>query len=549
MSWHGENLLDGFDQTFADAALEAPLGVIPPHRPNTSGDLILVRRSPDVDETRVAGALAGRMAGTCTTPGGQLMVRCDDGEIQAVGEALEAGDPAVMDASDIACDQRHVVCFCDPNATKALHVGHLRNIAIGHGVASVLRAAGADVVEQCHVCDIGRAMGEALAGYATFGDRATPIVLGMKPDHFVGECYRRYVATLDVGAGDDGTRDPALSREDGIADDLATEMMDRLASRDVDITELWLRLRDWALDGQRTTFQRLGVDFDRIFLESDYVSDIAALRDLALRRDVATCGDEDAVLYRTGREHYPTLLLNRPDGGATQHLRYLALWWATQPQLRGTRSIQVAGDEWRPLTTYADEILRTIAPDDETHPSTCLLHGMVTVGGQQVKSSRGEPLLVDALIDLLESRLALSVRGRDGGRVDPTRIAVTVALGLMLNYDPRKRVDVSIDDFVSAKAGAGWTLAQAWIKAWDPRHDGLPDPDVGDARYRFLVIQSQVHRGLVRRAVASLDVEPLMRFYVHLSRWYLDAPDEARLARSMRTILTAAVGSLGLPLA
>ena len=477
------------------------------------------------------------------------MVRCDDDQVDAVGHALEAGDATVMDTTDLAHGERHVVCFCDPNATKALHVGHLRNVAIGHGLASVLRAAGAGVVEQCHVCDIGRAMGEAIAGYLTFGAHLTPADTGAKPDHFVGDCYRRYVATLEDERADDGPHDPALSREDGAGHDLASDALDRLAAGDGDTMALWTRLRGWVLDGQRATLDRLGVRFDRVFLESHYTADIALLRELVLRRGVATRLSSGAVAYATQREHYPNLLLARSDGGTTQHLRYLALWWATLPYLDGTRSIQVAGDEWTPLTTYGDEILRSIVTDGEVHPTTCVLHGMVTVGGQQVKSSRGDPLLIDDLIDLLMSHPEVDRLSHRHRRADRSRIAAAAALGLVLACHPRKRMDVRVDDFISPKAGAGWVLAQGWTKACDPQHDGPPEPDVDDAGYRFLVIQSQVHRALVRRAVERLDVEPLMRFHLHLSRWYLEAPDDARLARMMRTILATAGTALGLPFA
>ena len=69
--------------------------------------------------------------------------------------------------------------------------------------------------------------------------------------------------------------------------------------------------------------------------------------------------------------------------------------------------------------------------------------------------------------------------------------------------------------------GVGWELARAAVSAWDPRHDGPPDPAPEDAEYRHAVMQSEVHRRLLARAVEQLDVYELARFYGHLSRRHL----------------------------
>jgi hypothetical protein len=97
--------------------------------------------------------------------------------------------------------------------------------------------------------------------------------------------------------------------------------------------------------------------------------------------------------------------------------------------------------------------------------------------------------------------------------------------------------------------GTGWELARAAVSAWDPRHDGRPDPAPEDPGYRNTVLQSQVHRRLLARAIEQLDVYELARFYGHLSRRYLATDADARTARGMRTLLTAGMGALGLPCA
>ena len=94
-----------------------------------------------------------------------------------------------------------VVNFCDANPTKAMHIGHLRNIALGQALAGALAAAGAHVTRQSQVSDYCRSMGEALAGYMELPEQTSPRGLGVKSDHFVGECFGRYAAARRGRAG------------------------------------------------------------------------------------------------------------------------------------------------------------------------------------------------------------------------------------------------------------------------------------------------------------------------------------------------------------
>ncbi len=85
--------------------------------------------------------------------------------------------------------------FWDANATKALHVGHLRNLALGNALAAALTQAGARVERRSLISDAGRSMGEAMAGVIQSGRHTQSWPDGaQKSDHFVGLCYADYVA-------------------------------------------------------------------------------------------------------------------------------------------------------------------------------------------------------------------------------------------------------------------------------------------------------------------------------------------------------------------
>ena len=120
------------------------------------------------------------------------------------GEALEGATPTSPPSA------RYAVYFWGANTTKALHIGHLRNLAIGNAIGAALEQAGARVEHRSLICDVGRSMGEAMAGVVASGGEQQRRPEGdEKSDHFVGACYADYVkASRDAGGGERATTAP-----------------------------------------------------------------------------------------------------------------------------------------------------------------------------------------------------------------------------------------------------------------------------------------------------------------------------------------------------
>lgn len=477
----------------------------------------------------------------------RIGIRLSDPCVIERGELLEAGAREPMRTDDLLGRRPVVVDFCDPNATKALHVGHLRNIAIGNVVAAILRDGGAQVVTQSQVGDVGRSVGEAMAGYRHFEGDADPRRRGQKSDHFVGSCYSRYVRSIEEDGGAPATvaSDPALSREDEERTDLASELIERWQGGDPEAVQLWRKIRGWSIEGHEETLARLGVRLDRMLLESEYLGDIEAAGDRLVALGMAERAPSGAVLYPTGDPSYPYLVLQRPDGNSTQYLRYLGLWDATRSLMGTGDSVQVMGDEWLSLAKANDTLLGSLAGDGRTHPTSCLVHGMVTDGDKPVKSSLSEPWLADDLLDEIASSPEMEALSGDEPELVQQRTAAA-ALGMFIADPPNKRLAISRESLFNPGANPGWAMVCASKQAWASEYDGDPDPSTKDRDYRFLIAQSQVHRQLMRRSVEELNPIHVARFHWHLSQWFLRTPCTPRLARAMRTVSSVGFSSLGL---
>jgi arginyl-tRNA synthetase len=544
---HADNLLDAVEATLGAVDADA-FRVVPNLREADATDVGAITRDRALADRAVAALTADPAIAAVETEQQRFLLRLTDERIAATGAGIEAGEPTGMETGDLRAGTRAIVDFCDPNATKALHVGHLRNIALGQAISSALAAAGTHVERQSHIGDAGRSMGEAMAGYQRYAAPGTPAEAQRKSDQFVGDLYARY-AREEGPIADVADEDAPVARDLDERDDLAQQLLTGVEQGDPEAVALWKRVRGWAVDGQNETLARLGVHFERIIYDSDRTQTTAEVARLGIERGVFVREPRGTVAYYTGDDSYPVMPLTRADGFPTHHLRVVAMWRDMMLDERGSELIHLSGDEWAAHVAHVEELLARLEPGVPVLPSQHVLHGMVSseVDGE-LSSSKGTAALIDDLIDELVAREPVRALAREDqpllGAEDLVAIALLgftldrpVVKGLVLP-PPQRLLDPG--------ANTGWRIAQAWVKAWDPANDGAPDPAPEDPAYRHIVLQSQVHRRNLSRALDGLDLLKYVRYVAHLSEWYLDGDHNPRVGRVMRAILTGGLGALGL---
>ena len=543
---HG-NLLERLDARLRAVDARA-FAVAPILAPGAAWDATVVVRDDAFADVGRDAIADDRDVSAVAPSGPRIVLRYMDDAIAQLGAALEEGAFAGMATDDLLADWPPcIVDFCDPNAGKALHVGHLRNIAIGHALAAALAAGGAAVERWSQIADAGRHMGEAMAGWLLFGDGRPPDAAGEKADHVLGRLYARYVREVAPPLDAVRQEDAAVAHDLVAGDDLAQQLMARWLAGEPEAVDLWRRVRDWAVAGQDETLARLGVRFDRAIYDSERVPEIPALVAEGLDAGLLRRRDCGALVYDTGDESYPELPLTRPDGFPTQNLRVVAIWLALMRELPGRRLIHFSGDEWRAHRTHVERLVRALRPGATPYPTDYLLHGMVVGDDGPMSSSRGEPLLIDALFEQLLAApevQAAAAEGREGATAEDL-VAMTL-LGCCLDRPTAKRLVIAPRRLLDARVNGGWRLARAWARAWRSAADGPPDPDPRDPGYRYLVMQSQLHRGQLRAVAAKLDTYILMRYLAILADWYLGTPQSPRVDRLMRQILGKGLSALGL---
>lgn len=560
----GENIFNTFDRVAAGEGGTALWAARAPYRPEPDFDLMLIPRLPqgsDWREDSEAQAALDRIeaepwVAAVDRDGKQPTLRLADEWIEAEGEAIRSGSFGDGEFADMAAENRYAVYFWGANTTKALHIGHLRNLAVGNAIAGALKQAGARVENRSLICDVGRSMGEAMAGVATrAGEDAGPDS-SQKSDHFVGFCYADYVtASRNGGAGDDGAED-SVARESTQYNDKADEMMMRVLKGDQKALELWSRTRSWVVSGQRKTLARLGIAFDRVIYESDYLPEVAEFMNQGLAAGTLTkrWGD-DMVMYETEREELEEMPLVRSDGLPTQHMRALA-YWAAADELDDVISMQVCGNEWVAHVTCRRKLIDEMGLQNGNGngsargggpPTYDIFHGMVARENESISSSKKGALLIDELVEWLEEVLDKDpeLAQEMARHPHPEQVPAQVALGYFLLQPTTKQVKFGKEKLlVEGKGSLGWDLARAQAHHASAEIEG--ERPAADPDYRFAVVQSEHYRVHLRSAVDEFDVAPLSKYLSHFARWYREDERAPEVEAVVQPVLEQGLRGLGL---
>jgi hypothetical protein len=574
------NLFDYFEEVSAEDGAPAPWAARAPRRATAGFDVKLVPRAPNWQNDAESLSALERLreqpwVGTLTRREDGVELRLGDNWIETTGAALEAGGGDEAELADLARGERFSVQFWDANATKALHVGHLRNLAIGNALAAALEQAGADVERRSIISDAGRSMGEAMAGIVRSGHHTSAWPEGdQKSDHFVGLCYADYVAAGGFSEEGIDEREDSLTRELRMQNDAADELLKRVLAGEGEALELWFKTRAWVISGQRKTLARLGVAFDRVFFESDFLEEGAQLTERGLREGTLTRREDGVVLYATGVQEMLEMPLLRADGQSTQHMRAVSYWMGA-PDLEGVTTIQITGTEWVAHSTCIRKLMEELSHENGAtsadrnveefggeegvaeghngaggrgvHPTHDIFHGMVAQQKRAVSSSDEGGLLIDDLIEWVEQRIDEDPAMREVLRAHPApeRIPAQVALGYFLPYPVTPRVEFDTGKLLLERESLGWDLVRARAHHGS-RISAQAQRPAEDPDYRSAVVQSEIYRRHLRLAVERYDVTPLALYLRHLARWYLEGERSSHVERVIHTLLDRSARGLGL---
>lgn len=525
-------------------ALELCVSMEPRRREDQHADLRLLfsdRRwlQSDAGRALIAELEGQAMVASVERHRSAVLLRFDDAVLARLEHRLAAGEPAGMNAAHLLEGRRFTVGFVGPNTNKALHVGHLRNVLLGQALSCALAAAGASVQRHNLVGDIGRRVCEAMCGYLARHSDEDPVSAGIVGDRFVELCSRDFPGS-DRAATDERGSDPN-AEENEACGDVADEIMAAWLQGAPAERALWSRMREWALTGHRSTLARLGVEMDRQDFESEGVPRALELIAGGLERGLFEREASGAVVYRTGRPEYTTMVLLRADGAPTEYARLLGVYHRMHEALEpGALYVEVVGIEWQPPMAVLGELLGRLLAIRSEERYTWEFHGWVTVEGQKMGSSTGEVMWIDDLLDEVAAGSGVAeLHELAGGVLDRQQLADAIVRGSFLCSATLQPLAFARKRLRDGGAGPGRTIAEAWCRA--ERAGAAGSSDRAPVA-RTAVVQSQLYRRALARASDKRDAATLASYLLGLAEACLTAPAPGPAAAP---ILRRAMSSLG----
>ena len=337
--------------------------------------------------------------------------------------------------------------YSSPNTNKPLHLGHIRNNLLGYSVATILKANGHNVIKVNLVNDRGIHICKSMLAWQLYGGGETPASSGMKGDHLVGKYYvefdKHYKAEVKELVAQGLSEDEAKKKAPIML--AAQEMLRKWEAKDEEVYSLWQTMNGWVYEGFDVTYKALGVDFDKVYYESETYLLGKSLVEEGLAKGVFFRKEDNSVWIDLEADGLDQKLLLRGDGTSVYMTQDLGTALSRFEENKLDDMIYVVGNE----QNYHFQVLKLVLKKLGYEWSDNIFHlsyGMVELPEGKMKSREGTVVDADDLIaDMVGTAREMSDElGKLDGCTEEEAAAICEMVGLgalkyfILKVDPKK---------------------------------------------------------------------------------------------------------------
>ena len=354
--------------------------------------------------------------------------------------------------------------YSSPNTNKPLHLGHVRNNLLGYSISQIQKANGWKVVKTNIVNDRGIHICKSMLAWLKYGNGETPASTGMKGDHLIGKYYvefdKHYKAELKELQAKGMSEDEAKANSSLMKE--AQAMLLKWEQNDPEIRSLWQMMNEWVYAGFDETYKRLGVDFDKIYYESNTYLEGKEKVEEGLKKGIFYRREDGSVWADLTSDGLDEKLLLRSDGTSvymTQDIGTAKLRYQDYPI---DKMVYVVGNE----QNYHFQVLSLLLDKLGFKWGKELVHfsyGMVELPNGKMKSREGTVVDADDLMDgmIEEAAQTSAALGKleNCTKEEINNINRMVGLGALkyfiLKVDPRKNMTFNPEESIDFNGNTG----------------------------------------------------------------------------------------------
>jgi len=354
--------------------------------------------------------------------------------------------------------------YSSPNTNKPLHLGHVRNNLLGWSIAQIQEANGWKVVKTNLVNDRGIHICKSMLAWKLFGNGETPQSSGLKGDHLVGkyyvlfdQAYKQQVRELvEEGWSEEEAKKSAPLMQE------AQKMLLAWENNDPEVRKLWETMNGWVYEGFNETYRKLGIDFDKIYYESETYLVGKKIVEEGLGKGIFYRRPDGSVWADLRDDGLDEKLLLRADGTSVYMTQDIGTAKVRYDDFPIKKMVYVVGNE----QNYHFQVLSILLDKLGFEWGKSLVHfsyGMVELPNGKMKSREGTVVDADDLIDemLRTARETSEELGKlDGCSPEEVEnIVRMVALGALkyfiLKVDPRKNMTFNPKESIDFNGNTG----------------------------------------------------------------------------------------------
>ncbi len=339
--------------------------------------------------------------------------------------------------------------YSSPNTNKPLHFGHLRNNFLGWSVAEILKAGGSEVIKANLVNDRGIHICKSMIAWKRYANGATPESTGIKGDHLVGDYYVKFndVYKEEVAALVAAGKEKETAEKEAPIMQEAQDLLRKWEAGDPETYQLWETMNAWVYKGFDATYQRLGIDFDKMYYESNTYLLGKEIVEEGLQKGILFRKDNGSVWIDLTADGLDEKLLLRADGTSVYMTQDLGTARLKYNDFKIDRSAYVIADE----QNYHMQVLKLIlqklgepCADGIYH----LSYGMVELPSGRMKSREGTVVdadeMIDEMIRLAKEQTEQAGKTEGFTAEELSKLYRTIGLGALkfylLRVEPRKKM-------------------------------------------------------------------------------------------------------------
>lgn len=392
-----------------------------------------------------------------------------------------------------------MVEYSSPNTNKPLHLGHLRNNFLGYSVAEIYKALGYKVHKVQIINDRGIHICKSMVAWTHFGKGETPESSGMKGDKLVGKYYvefdKVYKAQIKELEGKGMTTETAEKEAPVMKQ--AVDLLLQWESKDPSTLALWKKMNGWVYAGFDATYKRMGVDFEKLYYESDtyLLGKEEVLKGVA--SGVFFKKEDGSIWVDLTPDGLDQKVLLRSDGTSvymTQDIGTAMLRFRDFPKIEG--QVYTVGNEQEYHFKVLFLILKKLG---YAWAEKCyhLSYGMVDLPSGKMKSREGTVVDADDLMAemVTEARAQTLELGRteamDQKEID--ELAETIGLGalkyFLVKVDPKKRMLFDPAESISLQGHTGPFIQYTYARIRGLLRKASQSTDYRPTDYRLLTLE------------------------------------------------------------